>query len=369
MNAAAIIFSDNYQHESNELTRLRSISSLPIGCRYRAIDFVMSSLVHAEVNNIGVITRGKYGSLIDHIGSGKEWDLNRKNGGLNLLTPLAHADNSDPSMMQGKLDALRSVKKYIQSRLPEYIILAQGNIIANIDFASLLQYHIEQRADITTVYTTMTAPPPNSMQMTFSEENRLNDVRFTMDSAAADVGLGIYVMKRDFLVEFLEKADLYDWHNINRELIIKNIDVLRIIGYRHDRYARLLTTVPDYYTCNMELLDARVRADVFLPDAPILTRVKDSVPTLYQYNASVENSLLADGCVIDGTVRGSLIFRDVVIEEGAIVENCIIMQGTHIGKDAILRHVIADKKVTVSAGSTLAGSPLYPYVLTKGTSI
>lgn len=369
MNASAIIFSDNYQHEANELTRIRSISSLPVGCRYRAIDFMMSSLVHAEINTIGVITKGKYGSLIDHLGSGKDWDLNRKNGGLTLLTPLAHADNNDPSMMQGKLDALRSVKNYIQSLLPEYVILVQGNIIANIDFEDILQYHIEHRADITTVYTNMAAPPPNSMQMTFSDEHRLTDVRFTMDNSAADVGLGIYIMSKKFLLEFLEKADLYDWHNINRELIIKNIDVLRIIGYRHDAYARLLTTVPDYYTCNMELLNTDVRDDLFLADAPILTRVRDSVPTLYQYNANVENSLLADGCVVDGTVRNSLIFRDVVIEEGAIVENCIIMKGSRIGKNAILRHVITDKKVNISAGATLTGSPLYPYVLTKGTSV
>lgn len=369
MNALGIIFSDSYSSDArHELVRDRSCASLPVACRYRAMDFILSGLVNAGIYNIGMLTKQNYGSLMDHIGSGKDWDLSRKTGGITMLTPFSHSSIS-PTMMNGKLDALRSVKNFIANAKEEYVILGQGNMIANLDFRALLLQHMKNEADITIVYTSMEDPDEQCRSVAFNENNLLESVHFIGGTGTYDISLNCYVMRKDFLLAFLAKADLYDWHDLNRDLILRHMDCLRIMGYRYDGYAAILDSVSHFYKCNLEMLNSSVRADLFLPNRPIHTRIKDTVPTLYGFNASVRHSLVADGCELDGTVRGSILFRNSVVGTGSVLENCVIMQGVQIGKNVKLKNIICDKDVKISDNTELTGSAAHPYVLTKGVNI
>lgn len=370
MNALGIIFTDTYSTpEKNELTQFRTGASLPIGCRFRAIDFILSGLVDADIYTVGILTKQNYGSLVDHLDGGKSWDLARKRGGLNIMTPYSRGETISPTAASGKLDALRSIKKYLEKQSAEYVILAQGNIIANLDFKDILAQHMAKEADITMVCAKVENPGKKSMLPTFNEEMLLQDIRFNKESGEHTVCINCYCMRRDFLLAFLEKADLYDWHDLARDLILRHMDSLRIMGYIHKGYTAMTDTVEQYYKCNMDMLEGEIREDLFDGKRPILTHIHDTVPTIYNYDADVSNCLLADGCEISGRVENSVLFRKVTVEKGAHVENCVIMQGAKIGANAVLKNVICDKNVVISEGAELIGSQSFPYVLKKGAKI
>lgn len=367
MNAIGIIFADSYSRdERNELTRYRSGASLPVGCRFRAIDFMLSGLVDADVFTVGLLTKQNYGSLIDHLDGGKNWDLARKRGGLSIITPYARGEIAVPSATSGKLDALRGITSYLEHQSADYVILAQGNIVANLDFKDILAKHKESAADITLVCANVENPDDRCMVPTFNEDGVLKDVRFSKETGKHLISINCYCMSREFLLKFLDKAELYDWHDLNRDMILRHMDSLRIVGYTHEGYAAMTGTIAQYYKCNMDMLEAEVREDLFNSARPIITHIHDTVPTIYNYNAKVRNTLLADGCEIGGKVENSVLFRKVTVEEGASVENSVIMQGVKIGKGAVLKNVICDKDVVISEGAELIGSPAYPYVLRKG---
>ncbi len=367
MNALGIIFADSYSRDDrNELTRYRSAASLPVGCRFRAIDFMLSSLVNADIYTVGLLTKQNYASLIDHLDGGKNWDLARKRGGLSIMTPYARGEAAVPTATAGKLDALRGIASYIKRQSAEYVILAQGNIVANLDFKDILTKHMANEADITLVCAEVENPDDKCMVPSFGEDGVLKDVRFSKASGKHVVSINCYCLRKDFLLAFLDKAELYDWHDLNRDLVLRHMDTLRIMGYVHEGYAAMIGTIAQYYKCNLDMLESEVREDLFNAARPIITHIHDTVPTLYNYNADVRGTLLADGCEIDGKVENSVLFRKVVVEDGAHLENCVIMQDVKIGKNAVLKNVICDKDVVISEGAELIGSPAYPYVLRKG---
>lgn len=370
MNVFSIIFSDSYKGVENQLSTKRTLSCIPFGGKYRAIDFMLSNLVNAGVSNIGIVTRDNYGSLMN-VGYGKDWDLNRKNGGLKILTPFERKSASDYYHIRGKLDFLRHIKDFINRQLEDYIIITNGNIIANIDFTDVLNAHINSGATITLLYSPMICTSVKNARLKF-DNGRLTDLHY-LDRACGDkienVSLNTYVMRRDFLIDFIEKAEIYDWYDLDYELIIKNMESLKIIGYEFNGYASQIRSVNEYYDTSMQMLDSDIRNALFSTQNPILTRVKDTVPTLYGFNSEVKNSLIADGSIINGNVENSIVFRDCVIEEGAVIKNSVIMEGTKINKGARLDTVICDKDVTLTSNKILTGQKEYPFVIEKGVII
>ncbi|MBR5783124.1 MAG: glucose-1-phosphate adenylyltransferase subunit GlgD [Clostridia bacterium] len=370
MNAFGIIFSDSYsQNSTHELTRYRSGASLPVGCRFRGIDFILSSLVNADIYTVGLLTKQNYASLVDHLDGGKNWDLDRKKGGLTVLSPYSRGETAVPTATAGKLDALRTIAGYIKDVDKEYVIIGQGNMVANLDIKDILTRHIESEADITLVCAEVENPGEHCMAPTFGEDGLLTEVRFSNDKGKYMVCLNCYCMRKDFLISFIEKANVHGWRDLNRDLVVRHMDSLHILGYIHKGYAAMLDTVAQYFKCNLDMLDADVREDLFNAKRPIITHIHDTVPTQYTEDPSICNTLLADGCEISGNVSDSVIFRKVSIGEGAVIENCVIMQGAVIGKNAVLKNVICDKHVVVSDGAELIGSPAYPYVLRKGAKV
>lgn len=370
MKALGIIFCDHYSDNTpkNQLTQSRSPASLPYAGRYRTIDFALSGMVNAGIDDVGVICKENYGSIIDHLGSGEDWDLNRRKGGIMLLTPLSRPEHTVDT--RGRLDALRAVKGFIADLNHELVVMAFGGTVANIDLEAMAEEHLKNDAYLTVAYGAIPAGVGEMMVHT-QADGRIESISYKQKESdeIADFALGTYIMNKKDLMEFLYEADNNDYTNMNRELIQKNLATRRIYGYRHSGYARIIRTVEDYFASSMDILDPETKMDLFDADRPIYTKVKDSVPTLYDYHAIVENSLIADGCTIKGTVKNSVIFRGVTVEEGAVVEDSILMQKSTVGKNAKVCRTIADKNVAVSEGCEMQGTAALPFVIGKGKKV
>ena len=369
MNAFSILFSDNYKGDDlSGLTKIRTLSSIPIGSRYRLIDFMLSSLVKSGVPNIGILVNYNYNSLVDHVGWGKDWDLNRKNSGLKIITPMA--DNLGKSTITNKFDALGNSIFYLDEVLQDYVILADANIIANINFEEMLAYHKEKNADITVAYK-YTEPKAQDSQIIFDDRGRVYDSLYRINGYNETVAtqVKIHIMSKSFFKSIIEKGLTLGWENLMRDFISKNFNKLNVYAYEIKGYCRSIDNVKDYYNFNMDLLDDKLREEIFLSGTEVLTRVKDSVPTFYGENAEVKNSVLADGCTINGNIEGSVISRDVVIEEGAVVKNSIIMTKCIIGKNAVVENTIMDRYAKVPENKKVAGTEVEPYIIHKGITV
>ncbi len=368
---SSIIFADSYKEKINELADKRTLSSIPFGGRFRLIDFILSSLVNAGVSNVAIIPKKNYASLTDHLGGGKYWDLDHRNSGLKILSPFFRSDNSSEVFQaRGKMDALRSVQPYFRSIKEEYIVIANGNVVANFDFENAFRQHLETGADITIVYANTEANSTKNLELAINGQNRVTDIVYSEGkSDKKNISLNVYILKKELLMELIKYADAHDLYSFDKYALINNTENLKIMGYKHEGYVRIIHSVDDYYKASMEMLCKQKRDEVFLPQRPVMTRVKDSVPVLYQFNAKISNSLIADGCKIDGTVKDSIIFRNVTIETGAVVENCIVMQNSVIKRDSNLSCAILDKNTTVSEEKNIRGDKNYPFVLAKNSEI
>lgn len=369
MNVFCILFSDSYENLGlGRLSSERTLASVPVGGRYRLVDFMLSALVGAKIRNIGIITRNKYGSLMAHVGWGKDWDLNRKNGGIKFLTPFLR--RSSTALINSKIEALSSVTDYIKSSAGEYCILCDSNIVTNMDIEKFVDYHKEKNADITFAYKRM-ATAENELEVKLDENCRLTDTLCcdSFNKAEKNVLLNIIMLKKDLLLSLVEQGITYGWYSVKRDVIAKRHKEYKIYGFKVDGYTSVIKSAEDFYKTNMDLLKKDVRLELFCGKNPILTRIKDSVPTIYGENAKVKNSFVADGATIDGTVENCIIFRDVRIKAGANVKNSIIMQGGIIEENAILSGVITDKDVLISEGRILAGTENMPFIINKGKTV
>ncbi len=368
---SAIVFSDTYEDTFNELTQVRTHASIPFAGRFRTVDFILSSLVNANVSNVAVINKKNYASLEDHLDGGRYWDLNHRNSGLKMLSPFFKTDNNNEVFMaRGRLDALRSVQIHIKSIKEDYVVLTNANLVANIDFEDVFDAHIKSGADITAVYSKQASVSASDLVFDVDNNSKINEITFS--SANGDdknISLGIYVMKRDLLLDIIRVANSHDYYNFEKYVLVRGVSTYNIVGYEHKGFAKIIRTVKDYYETSMQMLDTDVRGQIFMPSRPIVTKPKDSVPTLYQYNAKVENSIIADGCHIDGTVKNSIIFRNVTIETGAVIEDSVVMQNCVIKRDSNLKCVVIDKDSTVNEDKKLCGDKYYPYVIEKGSNV
>ena len=369
MNAFSILFTDTFNNENvGELTNIRSVASIPFGGRYRLIDFMLSSLVNANVRNIGVIMKNKYNSLADHLGTGKDWDLNRKNGGIKLLLPYAQSQTGE---FRSRIEALCGIDSFIYHMLPEYCIITEGNMVCNIDFSDVLRFHAAQGADMTVLYKETESAADDDTEITLDQNGRIIDALYHSGNSEkkCNVIMRVYVLSKVLLKHIIDQGATFGWKDINRDYIAPSLKTANIIGYKHNGYCKVIRNVSDYYSANMDLLKFEVRNDLFNGEHKIYTKVKDSVPAKYGDSAKVMNSLVADGCKIDGTVENCILFRDVVIKKDALVHNSIIMQGTVVEENAQVSGIIADKDVTITRSRALVGSPSLPVVIAKDLKV
>lgn len=368
-NVMGVIFASDYETKLNELTIHRTTASLPFCGRYRLIDFTLSNLVNSGITQIGIVTRSNYSSLMDHIRMGRDWDLNRKNSGISIFPPFVL--NASREMYKGKVEALYSIQGFMSHNPEEYVLLTNSNVAMNLDFNKVYEAHIASGADVTVL--THRACPTSSRRMVVSADDsgRINDIYITEkpEDTAYDIGLNIYLVKKDLLMQLVEKQyarGCFDWE---KDVLTKQVSELKLYRFEVDNYVAVIDDIKSFYNENLALLDSDKRNKLFYGEGIIYTKVKDSVPTVYKDNACVKNSLVADGCVIDGTVENSVLFRGVKVAKGAVIRNSIIMENGVVMERASVNYAITDKDVTIREERTIAGYETYPVVVAKGKTV
>ena len=364
-NIMALVFANSGDEKLTELTSFRTMGSVPFGCRYRLIDFTLSSIVNAGIFKVGVVTKRNYQSLVDHVGNGKAWDLARKRGGLHILSPYGYAGNG---VYKGKIDAVYSNISYLENATEEYVLVSDSNFVANIDIDKMIEQHAKTSADITIAYT-------KGIQGTtfceLDEDGRITDI--TVGSEQAQSGRNVIIttmlMRRDLLISLVKNAYSHNYTDFDIDILQREVGNYRMCGFEVKGHAFIVDSMQSYFEANMMLLDKNNRDELFNLDRPIYTKLRDDMPTRYGYDAKISDSLIADGCVIEGEVKNSIIFRGVHIEKGCKIENCIIMQSTHINKNCSLAYVVSDKNVKIKEGRTLIGYKTFPLVIGKGLSV
>ncbi len=367
---SGIIFSNIYDGALGELTARRTVASLPFGGRYRQIDFVLSNMVNSGITSVGVITKYNYQSLMDHLGSCEEWDLNRKNGGLYIIPPFA-SGRSD--VYHGKLEALHTALDFLKSQNSEYIVLSDTITICNINYKEVLKAHIESGKDITAI-----ASKPHSNYDNYPTVFKIKDDNsaeaININCPAGEnclVGFGMFIMKKDALINVVQECVSSGFYHFEKDFLQKYFNEGKISVNIYEFTGTVLRNrdIATYLKNNLKLATEEVRKDLFKNAYPIYTKVRDEIPTYYGENSSVDECIIADGCVIDGMLENSVLFRDVKIAQDAKVIGSVIMQGSKIGKGAYIENAIIDKNVTITDGVKLIGSKLNPVIIKKGETI
>ena len=361
-----------YRSDANlgELTRPRNTCSLPFGGRYRLIDFMLSNYVNAGITDVGIIVHESYQSLLDHLGSGKDWDLSRKHGGLRILPPFSYAEHGHGEY-RGSMEALAGVSGYLTNIRQEYVIMAWGDTALNLPVAKVLEQHIATGADVTVVCTpTPHGAPRFSEYVEVSADGRVTDL--SIHPTAADKALEsleIYILSKQLLLDMVDYCAAHDVVSFSRGVLQPRLKSLKMVPYVHEGYVGRFQSVSDYFQHSMDLQDPAIRADLFNPMRPIRTKDQSNPSTYYGPEAVSNRSLVADGCYIEGEVVDSILSRGVIVEKGAKVSNSVLMQGTVVKAGASLSYVITDKNVTVNEGRMLMGHSTYPLAIAKGSVV
>ncbi len=371
-NTLGIIITGGKNEKMKELTAKRSVAAIAYGGRYRAIDFVLSNMINSGVNKVGILTQYSYRSLMDHLGSGKEWDLDRRRGGLFFFPPYLSGENS--GWYKGSADGMYHNMTFLRRSQAEYVLIASGNCIYKMNYNELLENHKKAGADITLCYRDMSDLNEEDLRfygiLELDQENRIRKLYEKPRNPQGQLAsMGIYILKRTLLMELLEESAAQGYYDFVRDIIIKKLDSLHIHGCQYHGYWRSMHSIPLFYRTNMELLDPEVRRELFMENGRVFTKIKDETPAKYNDEAEVTNSIVADGCIIEGTVRNSVLFRGVKVEQGVVIDNCIVMQNTVVKRNAKLDYVILDKEVEVSEGKILKGENTYPFIVGKGVKI
>ena len=368
MKPMGIIFSNIYDSSLGELTNVRTVASLPYGGRYRQIDFVLSNMSNSGIYNIGIITKYNYRSLMDHLGSCADWDLNRKNEGVVFLPPFA---SGNTGVYKGKLEALHTAIHFIDNPLYDYVVVCDSTVICNIDFRPAIHQHMKSGCDVTIIAKKEPETPRRKrpLVMKVNSRGRVTDMMIdTHVRPDSYVGMGMFIFSRRHLVETLEETYSKGLAHLERDYLQRKFNerAIKLSVYPFDGIVLHNQDIPSYYANSMALLQKDVRDGLFKQDFPIYTKVRDEAPTYYGEGSKISDSLIADGCALYGTVEKSILFRGVSVEKGAQVLSSIVMQGTTVGKNAVLEHVILDKDVTVCDGTVLIGTPEHPVIVQKG---
>ena len=324
-NVLGLVFANMHDTTLGDMTKNRTMGSVMFGGRYRLIDFPLSNMVNSGISEVGVITKSNYQSLLDHLGSAREWDLARKKGGLYILPPFG---NVESTLYRGRIEALYGAMSFIKHSRAKYVILSDCDVVTNIDYKPIVAAHIESGADITAVAHTGVYSSDDiktSTVFNVDADKNVTSVLINPDiSGTCTTSLNVFVMSMDFLIETVNDAMARGNVSFERNILQEKCRELKIKIYEYDNY---------------------------------------------DLDSKVSKSLVADGCIIEGEVENSVLFRGVKVGKGAKVKNCILMQGTVVGDNAELNYLITDKNVSICENHILTSSPQYPMYVGKGASV
>lgn len=369
-NVLGLVFANMHDTTLGDMTKNRTMGSVMFGGRYRLVDFPLSNMVNSGISEVGVITKSNYQSLLDHLGSAREWDLARKKGGLYILPPFG---NVESTLYRGRIEALYGAMSFIKHSRAKYVILSDCDVVTNIDYKPIVAAHIESGADITAVaHTGVYSSDDIKISTVFNvdADKNVTSVLINPDiSGTCTTSLNVFVMSMDFLIETVNDAMARGNVSFERNILQEKCRELKIKIYEYDNYFSKLNSPESYFKSNMALLEPENARKLFVPKRSIYTKVSDNAPVKYDLDSKVSNSLIADGCIIEGEVENSVLFRGVKVGKGAKVKNCILMQGTVVGDNAELSYLITDKNVSICENHILTSSPQYPMYVGKGASV
>ena len=373
-NAIGIIFPNSYDNLVPELAGDRLMASIPFAGRYRIIDFLLSSLANCGISNIAIVVRENYHSLMDHLGSGREWDLLRKNGGLSIFPPYAE---KNMKVYSGRVEALESILPYLKSKKEKYVIMMDANIAVDFDFNAMLAEHIESGADVTVAYTEQEIPAEliragshGDMYYTLKvDDGRVRRIFMNSEMCGKqNLSMNIYIMDREALIDKIQAAFVRGSSCFERDILAPRLEKYNIRGYKYDGYYARICGLKSYFDENMKLLDDE-NLDALFTGGQIYTKIRDDNPTRYINGCKTKNNLVADGCVIEGDVENCVLFRGVKIAKGAKIRNSVLMQDTVVNAGARLDYVVTDKNVTIEVGQELKGTDTQPFYVAKGHTV
>jgi len=377
MAVAGLIFSNIHNAEIPELTSVRTMASLPFGCRYRLIDFPLSNMVNSGITKIGIIAHNNYQSLMDHIGTGKDWDLARRSGGIKILPPFitAYDSGNGNRLYKNRLEALMGVTHFIAKCNVEYNVLSDCDLICNIDLDDVITDHKEKNADVTIVTRTIgpneTFAAEELAKITKNADGMVTEIiNYRGGEEGVEVSTNILVFNRLFLLNVINDAISHGYKRFYQEMLAGRINAARINAYYYNGICLQVNSLASYFNCSMQLLTPEVRNSLFnVEHRAIYTKLRNSAPTVYSGDSKVVDSYVADGCVIEGTVENSIIFRGVHIGKGTVVKNSILLQDTVTGTNVSLNCVITDKNVTIRNDRVLSGHESMPFFISKGAMV
>ena len=369
-NVLGLIFANMHELTVTDLTKNRAMASVPFGARYRLIDFPLSNMVNSGISTVGIVTKSNYQSLLDHVGSGDEWDLSRKNGGLHFLPPYS---NYVTGLYRGRLEALVGIQNFISTSKAEYVIMTDCDCVANIDFKKIVDFHEEKGSDITVVFGRKDFTPEQTKTRTIlkvDDNGEVLDVLVRPElSGSYDASMNIFVMSKEFVLKVINESSSRNLYSFEVDVLQHRLKEFKVFGYEFTGFYEQIDGIGAYYKANMALMDRDVRKELFNLDDPIYTKVRDEAPAKYGLESSAKSSLVADGCIIEGTVENSILFRGVKVGKGAVVKNCILMQNTEVGDKCELNYVIADKNVVIGNYRSIGGTIDYPVFVNKGSNV
>lgn len=374
-SALGIIFPNNYDPLVPELVNVRMMASIPFASRYRMIDFVLSSMSNCGIDNISVMVNNNYHSLMDHLGSGREWDLVRKNGGLNIFPPYSEKASK---RYTGRISALASLLGFLREKKEKYVVMADSSIAANFDFSAMIQNHVDTGADVSIAYNEQEIP--ESFMRTFENSKgfyytfvidggRINKIHVNpRDEGIQNFSMNIYVVDRELLIDMVNTAFVRGQEHFNRDVLLTQLNKINVQAYKYDGYVARISGIKSYYDENMKLLDD-YNLDALFSGPKIYTKIRDDNPTRYINGSVAKNVMVADGCVIEGEVENSVLFRGVKIAKGAKVKNCILMQDTVVEPGSSIEYLITDKNVKITAGKEMRGTDTFPVYIAKNHTV
>ena len=368
MSAAGIIFSNLNTNTLSELTADRTVAAIPFACRYRLVDFCISNMVNAGITNVNIVSNYNYRSLAEHIGSGKDWDLARRKGGINFISPFQTSHSPSAKLYSFHMESLKNMKEYINEIEDELVVLADTDHVLNIDLSAVIDFHETSGASVTFVTTPIASDfeAKRPRIMVSAEGGKITNITTAMKytEAAPELCVNIFVMKTAYLRKIIQHAEEQNQSSLT-ELFIRNFKHAGYRAYSYNGYVASISSFLDYYRSSIEMATNEIARDSLLKSAPVYTRVHNSSPTVYRSESTVENSLIADDCIIEGTVINSVLSRNVHVAKGAVVKNSVLFTGTYVGKNAKLNCVVSDKDVHITDGVELSGNANLPIYIEK----
>ncbi|MDD3221846.1 MAG: glucose-1-phosphate adenylyltransferase subunit GlgD [Clostridia bacterium] len=359
MKAVGIVLAGGSNNRMGQLSKKRAVPAMPVAGSYRCIDFVLSNMSNSHVQKVAVLTQYNSRSLNEHLNSSKWWDFGRKQGGLFVLTPFITEENS--SWYLGTADSIYQNLEFLRNCHEPYVIITSGDCVYKMDYDKILEYHIKTKADITVAVKDM--PEGTKDIQRFGIIRMDGTGRITnfeekpLIAQTNTISIGVYVIRRRLLMELIQKAHEENRTDFVQDILVRHKDVKKIFGYKHEGYWQNIATIDAYYQTNMDFLKKGVR-DYFFKDYPnVYSKTEDLPPAKFNPGSAIKNSLISSGCILNGVVEDSILFKKVYVGNNCVIKNSIILNDVYIGDNTVIENCIVESRDTIRANSSYLGEP------------